>query len=305
MAEQRVNYTQWLQRADNIFLPTDNSKTVGRVIAGVYDIRYNQDMGYYLLKKNLSLDELIEMPSPEGDKVIAGIQTFWERKAKFKQYGFAYKRGVLLYGIPGGGKTSLINLLCKKLIEDMDGVIFTLTSADDLTRYTSFMPEMYRVIEPERPIITIIEDLDGLCQDKETESKLLNVLDGIEQLENVVYLATTNYTERLSERMTNRPNRFDIRIEVKSPNAECRRLYFEKKLKKQDLKAIDMDEWVARTEGMTMAHLGEVIKSVIILGNTFDDTIERLTGMKTTPNSRNYNKEFQAALGFTSSAKPA
>lgn len=299
MAE-RVQYTQWLKRSNNTFIPTDNSKTQDTLDAGVYGINYSQDVGYYVVKKPLNLDELIELPSPEGAEVIESINTFWKRKDKFKEYGYAYKRGVLLYGVPGGGKTSIINLLCKKLTTSMDGVVFTLSTSSDLERYTSFMPEIYRNIEKERPIITIIEDIDGMCQDKNIESALLNVLDGIEQLENVVYLATTNYMERLSERITNRPNRFDRRIEVKSPSAECRRIYFNHKLKEGDKKVVDMDMWVARTEGMTMAHLGEVIKSVLILGNDFEETIEKLDGMKQAVNSRNYNQEFKQRLGFQS-----
>lgn len=298
MAENRIAYSQWLKRGTNIFLPTDNSVTQGAIDAGVYDIKHNPDQGYYLLKKELNLDELIELPCPEGVEVINGIETFWKKKKKFKEYGYAYKRGVLLYGIPGGGKSSIINLLCKKLIDEKDGVIFTLSNQDELRYYTNFMPEIYRMIEPNRPIICIIEDIDGLCQNKEVESSLLNVLDGIEQLENVVYLATTNYTERLSERILNRPNRFDVRVEVKSPNTECRRMYFEHKLKEKDLKAISLEDWVTKTEGMTMAHLGEIIKSVIILGNSLESTIERLGGMKQIPQSRNYNKEFEEGIGF-------
>lgn len=298
MAETRVAYTQWLKRGTNIYLPTDNSVTQEKIDAGVYDIKHNPDTGYYLLKKDLNLDALIELPSPEGMKVIEGIESFWQKEDKFKEYGYAFKRGVLLYGIPGGGKSSIINLLCKKLVEEKDGVIFTLNSQDDLRYYTNFMPEIYRMIEPKRPIICIIEDIDGLCQNKEVESALLNVLDGIEQLQNIVYLATTNYTEKLSERITNRPNRFDIRIEVKSPNAECRKLYLSKKLKEEDLKIIDLEDWVKKTEGMTMAHLGEIIKSVIILGEDFDATLERLGNMKQTPQSRNYNQEFKEKIGF-------
>lgn len=303
MSEIRVQYTQWLRRANNTFLPTDNSVTQDRIDAGVYGINHDPNIGIYLIKKDLNLDELIELPSPEGMDVINSIKTFWARQDKFKEYGYAFKRGILLYGVPGGGKTSIINLLCKYLVEKMNGVVFTICSEGELNLYTSFMSEVYRGIEKERPVITIIEDIDGLCQDKGVETRLINVLDGIEQLENVVYLATTNYTERLSERIMNRPNRFDRRIEVKSPSAECRRMYFEKKLKDKDKMSINLDEWVARTEGMTMAHLGEVIKSVVILGNEFEETIQRLNGMKQAITSRNYNKEFTERLGFSTGTK--
>lgn len=298
MSENRVAYTQWLKRGTNTFLPTDNSVTVSRVESGVYHIRFDERMGYYMVKKDLSLDELIRLPNPDGDKILNGIKTFWQRKDKFKEYGYSYKRGILLYGVPGGGKTSIINLLCKELVDNMDGVVFTISSEEDLNNYKNFMGEIYRAIEPDRPLITIIEDIDGLCQHKETETKLLNVLDGIEQLDNVVYLATTNYTERLSERILNRPNRFDMRIEVRSPNDECRRMYLQHKLKEHDLKDIDLEDWVTQTKGMSMAHLGEVIKSVLILGNTFDDTVKNLKGLKELPNSRNYDAEFSAKIGF-------
>lgn len=303
MAENRVQYTQWLKRGTNIFLPTDNSITCPKIESGVYTICHNNDIGYYILKKELNLDELIQLPSPEAVEVMDSLDYFWKRKDKFKEYGYAYKRGVLLYGVPGGGKTSIINLLCKKLVDEMDGVVFTMSSDDDLAYYKNFMPEIYRVIERDRSIITIIEDIDGLCQNKDTETRLINVLDGIEQLENVVYLATTNYTERLSERIMNRPNRFDRRIEVKSPNTECRRMYFEKKLKPDDLSAINIDEWITQTEGMTMAALGEVIKSVIILGDSFEETVNRLSGMSKLINSRNYNKDFNESFGFAGRAK--
>ena len=298
MSDNRVVYTQWLKRGTNTFLPTDNAVTIPKVESGVYNIRFNESMGYYMVKKELTLDELIDLPNPEGHKVLEGIKTFWQRKEKFKDYGYSYKRGILLYGVPGGGKTSIINLLCKELVDNMDGVVFTISSEEDLAMYRNFMTETYRMIEPDRPIITIIEDIDGLCQHKETETKLLNVLDGIEQLENVVYLATTNYTERLSERILNRPNRFDMRIEVKSPNDECRRMYFEHKLKEADLGVINLEDWVEKTRGMTMAHLGEVIKSVLILGNSFEDTVKNLHELKIIPNSRNYDAEFASKIGF-------
>lgn len=294
----KVEYTKWIKRGTNTYFPTDNSETHMLIEGGIYQIRYTQETGFYLLKKSLNLDELIDLPMPEGKELLNGIRTFWNRKDKFSEYGYAYKRGILLYGVPGGGKTCLINLLCKELIDKMQGVIFTISDDNDLGLYTTFMPEIYRVIEKDRPIISVIEDVDNLCQSRDTESKLLNVLDGIDQLENIVYIATTNYTERLSERIVNRPNRFDRRIEVKSPNDECRRIYFEHKLKSHDLQNIDINKWIKKTKGMTMAHLGEVIKSVIILGNDFQETIDTLESMKTVVSSRNYNKENNGVLGF-------
>lgn len=294
----KVAHTQWLKRGPNTYIPTDNSKTVKSVEPGVYDINYSEQIGFYLFKKHLNLDELIELPDPAGKEVLEGIKHFWTREDKFKEYGYSFRRGVLMYGIPGAGKSSIINLMCKHLIEEHKGVVFSINSHDSLKSYQKFTSEIFRVIQPKTHIITVIEDLDGLCQNKETETVLLNVLDGLEQLDRVVYIGTTNYVSRLSDRIKNRPNRFDIRIEVKPPSAAARKMYFEHKLKADDLERIDLDMWVKQTSGMTMAHLGEVIKSTAVLGNTFESTIERLKGMYEPIKDTDYESEFSQKIGF-------
>jgi SpoVK/Ycf46/Vps4 family AAA+-type ATPase len=255
-------------------------------------------IGIYLFKKKLNLDELVDLPMEEGRKVIEGISKFWERKDKFLEYGYTYKRGVLMYGAPGNGKSCLINRLCKQLVEGPDkGIVIYLTSADELELYYRFSTEILRIIEPERRLIVVLEDVDGMVAYKNNETTLLNILDGVNQLDNVVYIATTNYPEQLSGRILNRPSRFDLRVEVKAPNALCREIYFKNKLKPSDLEAINLKEWVDSTADMSMAHLGELIKSVIIIGNDFDETITTLRGMKHLPHSSSFDKETKS-VGF-------
>jgi SpoVK/Ycf46/Vps4 family AAA+-type ATPase len=104
------------------------------------------------------------------------------------------------------------------------------------------MGEYFRVIEPERQLLCIIEDIDGLCDDNYYETELLNILDGIGQMENTIYLATTNYPEKLKERILNRPSRFDRRYKIEKPDSNIRKFYFEKKLRDEDLKNINLDE---------------------------------------------------------------
>lgn len=302
MAEQteKVNYSQWLKRGANIFIPTDNSKTQTTLDPGVYNMRVAEGIGVYLFKKKLNLDEIVNLPMVAGKEVLAGVEKFWQRKEKFLEYGFTYKRGVLLYGKPGNGKSVLINILSKQLVEEMKGIVIYLPSAAELDLYYKFSSEILRIIEPDRRLIVVMEDIDGMVAYKDNETTLLNILDGVNQLDNVVYIATTNYPERMSDRILNRPSRFDLRVEVTSPNEECRRIYFQEKLKEHDLREIDLDEWVRETADMSMAHLGELIKSVIIIGNDFKQTIETLKGMKNLPCSADFDKDTKKGVGFIS-----
>lgn len=290
MSSGKLEYSQWLKRGTSTFIPTDNAETVKELEAGVYSLRWAEGTGFYMTKKNLKIDDLIQFDSEEHASVFKSITDFWNSKDKFKEYGFVYKRGILLYGPPGTGKTSLINMITQELITKHNGIVITLSNGNDLSLYHSYISEVLRVIEPDRPIITVIEDVDGLCARQSDETELINILDGMEQLDNVVYIATTNYPERLPERITNRPNRFDRRVYVGFPSVKTRKMYIKAKLKPADLKAINLKKWVDATEDMTISHIGELIKSVIILDNDFDETIKLLKTLKEIPSSHEMKK---------------
>lgn len=299
MSENKVIYSKWIKRGVNTFIPTDNSQIIDKVEAGLYDLRVAEGIGFYMLKREMYLDELLEFPSKIHKSVMSSIKDFWSRKSKFKEYGFAFKRGVLLHGKPGSGKSCIISLCMKYIIGELDGVVIPLNSQSDLNLYSSAIPEIFRVIEKERPIVIILEDIEGLCQYKESETTLLNVLDGLDQLENVVYLATTNYIEQLKERIINRPSRFDRRIYVPFLSFDDRCFYFKNKLKENDLKSISVEKWAKDTEGMSIAHLAELIKSVIIFGSDYEETIIMLKDMNNfnSLHSSQYEKE-QSSIGF-------
>lgn len=296
--KEKVIYSKWIKKGTNVFIPTDNSQIQPKVDAGIYDLRIADGIGFYMFKREAHLDDLIEFPSGIHATVLAGIRDFWTRKAKFKQYGFAFKRGILLHGAPGSGKTCIINLAVKYMVEEMDGVVLPLRGEGDLGRYASCIPEIFRIIEKNRPIIVIFEDIENLCYGN-CETELLNVLDGLDQLENVVYLATTNYIEKLKERVINRPSRFDRRIQINFLDRNDRIFYFEKKLKPADLKKYDIKKWADDTEGMSIAHLAELIKSIVIFDTPYDEIIATLRDMNDFKrlHSSGYEKK-QGAPGF-------
>lgn len=295
--EKSKDYIQWTKVGESSYFPEGKIETLDIIPPGIYDIQSHPQRGLFLKEKEISLDELFILPSKEQNQIVNDIQTFWTKKEKFAEYKFTYKRGILLYGPAGCGKSSIINLLAKEIVEIHKGIVLFLTNSDDLFRFTSLMP-ILKQIEPDKQILCILEDLETFVSYRENEAHLLNLLDGINQMDNVVYLGTTNFPEQLKERILNRPSRFDRRYEVSYPTPEVREEYFKRKLKAEDLEQVDLVKWIKESEGLSLAHLGEIVKSVCALGNSFEETMKLLNEMKTKLNSYDFDKSKSNNIGF-------
>jgi AAA+ superfamily predicted ATPase len=288
------NYNQWAIHGGGRYTPT--MPTTHKLPSGFYELSLDHNIGISFEKKEVGTDELFTLPSQELQDIIIDIEKFWGRADQYKKYGFLHKRGILLYGDPGAGKSGIIQLCTKYLIDKMGGVVINLSNGDQVEYYSKIIGS-FRSVEPDRPLIVILEDLDAIAGEGNwSTSMLLNILDGIKQINNVVYIATTNYPEKLEERITNRPSRFDRRYEVLMPTREVRESYFRNKLSEEEIQNIDLKRWIKETEGMSLAHLRELIVSVVAMGNSFEETLNRLNGLKIKPTIKGKKKK----IGFSS-----
>ncbi len=295
LKDMKGTYNQWAIHSGGKFTPT--MPTIESLESGFYELGVSTEIGVYFEKKVVNTDELFQLPSEELQDIIKDIETFWKRADKYEEYGFLHKRGILMYGDPGAGKSGIIQLCTKHLIEKMNGIVINLSTGDHIDHYSTVVGS-FRSIESNRPLIVILEDIDSIASEGSwSTSMLLNLLDGVKQINNVVYIATTNYPEKLEERITNRPSRFDRRYEILMPNDEVRESYIRHKLTEEDIKSIKIEEWVKQTEGMSLAHMRELIISVIAMGNTFEDTLNRLNGLKVKPIVKSKDKK---KIGFGS-----
>lgn len=279
----------WGALKNEEFVPSYS--TISEIPAGIYELEWNPQQSSIMLKKQpFTTDELYHLPSPEINDIVYDIETFWASVEVYKKYNFVHKRGILMYGDPGCGKSGIIQLITKKIIENMNGIVINVTDSESLDYFVDFIPTL-RKIERTRPIITILEDLDAIASENNySTSRLLNILDGVKQIEGIVYIATTNYPEKLQERITNRPSRFDRRYQVELPNAEIRRAYILNKLDKRDQKKIDIDDWVEKSKDMSLSHLKELIISVLVMGKSFEEALQILTGLKDRPRNKTIQK---------------
>lgn len=279
-------YCRWeVQKDGDVYFPTNKPKIVDTIPAGYYNISVSRNRGYYLQRKDICTDELIDLSNEEIKEVVEDIKDFWELKSQYDRYNFIHKRGILLYGPPGSGKSSIINLLVRDLVENRNGVLFSIEDPESLRKYSDFISSIFRKIEPDRPLIVIIEDIDDLVRDRGYEKMVLNLLDGINQIENVAYIATTNYPEKLEKRIANRPGRFDKRIKVGYPKASTRKKFFESKFLDDDSKNFDLKEMVKITDKFTIAHCKEFFSEVVIKGKDMTKVAEDLRSLDSLPTS--------------------
>ena len=181
--------------------------------------------------------------------------------------------------------------MAKDIIEKYSGIVCKIEHPNLAAEGVS----MIRKIEPERPIVALMEDLDALI-DTYGENRYLALLDGETQVDNILYIATTNYPDLLVRRFVDRPSRFDTIKKIGMPSAEARKMYLE--TKEPYLTEKELKEWVSRTDGFSVAHLRELIIAVKCFEYSLDDTIERLDKMRVRKPSSEDGDE-KEAFGFT------
>ena len=296
MDENLRTVSQWSD-VDGSIIPVSN--TFNRLEKGYYTIHHSQTLGMYFVKEKVELNKLHRLPNEATDLILDDISKFWTLEDVYRKYQRVFRRNYLLYSAPGTGKTSLINLMCEELINKYDGIVFSLNTDMQIESLPDAVKRI-RKIEPDRKIIVIIEDIDSFIVDSNRlNTLLLNILDGNYKLGGMVTIATTNHIEYLESRYTNRPSRFDMVVEFPLPNPESRKMFIEKTVQPEDLKKIDVDEWVRKTDGFTIDHINELILLYFVFGHDEDEAFNRMFEMtKTKGKLSNKASVTKKSIGF-------
>jgi hypothetical protein len=265
----KENHSQWALGGNGRFMPV--GATEPNLPSGIYEPFAVPGM-WGLEQTKVSSDGIYLLPDMATEIVLNEVKKFWESEDKYRAHKLLYKRGVLLYGAPGGGKTVAVKLLMNELVQ-RNGIVIIAQNIN----LTVMCLKAIRRIEPKRNLIVVLEDVDEIINFN-GESLVLSMLDGENNIDNVLHLATTNYPERLGARITNRPSRFDRKIEVGMPNADSRKVYLEAATNK-GISETDLTTWVTDTEGMSIAHLRELVAAVYCLDQPYPEVIERLKEM--------------------------
>jgi DNA replication protein DnaC len=267
--EEKKEYTdktQWTNVGDNTYVAV--GKTEHTIKSGVYvAVNYKRDMGA-LKEISLNFDKLIHFEDYECkiNSILKEVENFWNSSDIYKEYGFLHKRGIMLHGQAGSGKTSILYMIIEDIVK-RGGIAILCENPFNL----SLVVQDLRKIEPNRKIVCIFEDIDTIIKHYE-ESDLLSFLDGEIQVNNILNIGTTNYPESLDKRIISRPRRFDRLEKIDLPSKSIRAEYFTKKLGVDE----GIDEWVDVSEGFTFAAMTDLVIGVKCLGNPLEDYAKRL-----------------------------
>jgi transitional endoplasmic reticulum ATPase len=197
------------------------------------------------------------------------IQWPLEYPEVFEQMDMQAAKGLLMYGPPGTGKT----LLAKAIANESKSNFISIKGPELLNKYVGEsekgVREVFEKARANAPTVVFFDEIDSIAGERggnvsdsgvgeRVVSQLLTELDGLESLEDVVVIATTNRPDLIDKALL-RPGRLDRHIHVPVPDEEARRKIFEVHTRDKPLADdVDLDDLASRTEGYVGADIEAV-----------------------------------------------
>ncbi|MEM1070099.1 MAG: ATP-binding protein [Planctomycetota bacterium] len=225
--------------------------------------RWSRSHSLYKATQSASFDDLI-LADHMKDAIRDDFKQFLDSEERYTRLGIAWRRGALMIGPPGNGKTHCARALVKELniaslyVQSLSHQYFT---------PEQMWKQVFDRARGLRPCILVLEDLDSLVDD-DNRSFFLNQLDGFEQNHGMIVLATTNHAERIDSAIIDRPSRFDRKYHFNLPAFEERVEYlsgWQQRLAEEcGWKPEQVESVAAETEEYSFAYLKELIISSLM-----------------------------------------
>ena len=253
-AERFLAELRLLMRKQNVYR--------GRVLSLGLDRSNNVEVHFHSLPR-IARDQIV---LPEGLLKRIERQTlgFAKHSEKLLAMGRHLKRGLLLHGAPGTGKT----LTAMYLASQMSGrTVLVMTG-----RGVGLIERSCELARMLQPSIVILEDVDLVAEERTRATasctvllfELLNQMDGLAEDADVVFLLTTNRPDILEPALASRPGRIDQAIEVPLPDEACRRKLFDLYGRGLVLRLEQREQFIGRTKGASAAFIKELMRKAAL-----------------------------------------
>lgn len=214
-------------------------------------------------------DDVILDPAFKKD-LIDDVEGFFDNEAEYEEFAVSWKRGIILHGSPGNGKSISIKALMRSLAARPSPIptLYVKSLAGCHNEFYA-IGGVFEKARAATPCLLVFEDLDSLVKEK-VRSFFLNEVDGIADNNGIMIIGSTNYLGRLDPSITQRPSRFDRKYPFALPaHAERERYaeYWRSKLLKN--KRVEFPEGLAtviadQTDGFSFAYMKETFVTSLL-----------------------------------------
>jgi hypothetical protein len=207
--------------------------------------------------------EQIILPAGVLERVERESVGFSKHAARLQAAGRHLKRGMLLHGAPGTGKTLTAMYLAGRM---PDRTVLLITG-----RSVGLLEQACAMARMLQPATIILEDVDLVAEERTRQNngcapllfELLNQMDGLADDADILFVLTTNRPDLLEPALAARPGRIDQAVEVPLPDTECRRRLFE--LYGRGLQVtVPVEPYAARTAGASAAFIRELLRKAAL-----------------------------------------
>jgi len=243
-----------LMRAHDVFR--------GQVLSFAESEHHGNELVTFLPRPTVAAADVV---LPDGmlehiERHIIGIADW---SADLLSAGQHLKRGLLLHGPPGTGKTHTVRYLTGRLA-DLTVILLTGPSI-------RFIDQAAALARRLQPSMVVLEDVDLVAIDRDYTPggnpllfSLLDAMDGVGADADVTFVLTTNRADILETALADRPGRVDLAVEIPRPDARCRERLL--RVYARDLTVdADLEQVVAGTEEVTASFIKEMIRRTVLV----------------------------------------
>ena len=234
----------------------------GQVLSFSVSEHHGNELVSFLPRPAVAAEDVV---LPDGvletiEQHIGGIGD-WSRE--LLEVGQHLKRGLLLHGPPGTGKTHTVRYLTGRLSST---TVVLLTGLS-----IRFIDQAAALARSLQPSMVVLEDVDLVGMDRDFSEdgnpllfSLLEAMDGVGADADVAFVLTTNRADILEIALADRPGRVDLAVEIPRPDAARRERLLRLYARGLTIRA-DTAEVAAATDGVTASFIKELIRRTALV----------------------------------------